>query len=328
MPSLRHIARLAGVSATTVSLALRDHPRISDATRARIKEIANAVQYHPVHSSNLTTHDTTIGYLIHNWFGIVATDMLRGAMEEATRRGISVMVRQVNQHAGWIEEALYAFARTGVSGIILGHSYTKPLARHILYHLQSRGIYTVQIMNRLFNNKIDSICRHEDLYAHTVAQGIMQYGHQSVYGLHLNAVDVWTDVFAHHGIELSYYFQPDGAIGINHAFAHYLQLEPRPTVFITGTDEDAYRIYSLAREHGLRVPGQLSVVGMGNIFGDYLYPEITTLDIKAREMGRIASNRLIDRMEAGIPPGEISDHAEIALEPTLINRGSLGDFSP
>src|ERR1051325_1364983 len=46
-PTVRHVAELAGVSPTAVSLALRNHPSISEATRKKIKAIAERINYRP-----------------------------------------------------------------------------------------------------------------------------------------------------------------------------------------------------------------------------------------------------------------------------------------
>jgi len=146
MSSMRRIAQLAGVSPMTVSLALRDSPKIRLETRQRIQAMATELHYVPLHSAETQPPTALIGYLIHEWFGDIATDILRGAMEEATRRQYGLMLMEAHQHEAWIEEALVALAKRQVAGVLLGHSYQQPLPRSILYYLRSRGIHVVQVM--------------------------------------------------------------------------------------------------------------------------------------------------------------------------------------
>jgi len=72
------------------------------------------------------------------------------------------------------------------------------------------------------------------------------------------------------------------------------------------------------------VPDDLSIIGMGNIYRDYFYPDITTIDIQSREMGRTGIKLLADRITAGTPPHAITDFKDIVLPARIIPRASTG----
>jgi len=297
-------------------------------TRETIKEIAHSLAYTPNHVNGNVQRETTIGCIMHSWYGSIASDILRSASEELSCHGYSLLLMNVQQSEAWIEEALRTLVKAGVKGILIAHAYPKPLSRHILYFLRSHGVYIVQMMNRIFHEHVDTVCRHEERNAEVTARSLVKYGHRSVFAIGIHQPQTWKEVFSNFGITLIFHSPSGEARAINNAFDEYLAMNKRPTVIITGTDEAAFRVFCLANCHDLRIPEQFSIIGTGNIFGDFLYPEIATLDIGAREMGRTAAELLEQRLHDGIPPGEIRDYADIIIEPTIIHRRSLGPVEP
>jgi len=125
------IARMAGVSASTVSRALADNPLVSARTRAHIKQIAKQAGYQvdPVASSLRSRRSSTICVavpLMHAQ-GQPLSDpfmmtMLALLAEELTARGYSMLLSRVDQHRdGWIERLVRSRHADGI--ILLGQSY-------------------------------------------------------------------------------------------------------------------------------------------------------------------------------------------------------------
>ena len=322
MSNMRQIARLAGVSLATVSMALRDLPQITPPTREKVKEIARKLNYALPHQR--TVEGSVIGYIIHDQFGVLATDILRGAMEEAGKHKFGVMFTQVRQSKRWIEETINDLLDAGIRGLVLEHSYAGLLPRRILLSLRSRNVHVVQIMNKVFADTIDTVCRNEMEYARTAAEHLAALGHRRV--LLFDALQWETSVpaFQAHNMEVALLTPASGATGVQRAFEEYLRMSPRPTAIITNTDDDAFRLYHLVRLYGWRIPADLSILGMGNMLEDYLYPDITTIDIQPMEMGRTGVRLLAERMAAALPPHEITEYHDIALPAHIIDRGSTG----
>lgn len=111
------------------------------------------------------------------------------------------------------------------------------------------------------------------------------------------------------------YSIPSGREGLRHLVAR----RPRPTAIVCGNDVMAMGALAECRALGLRVPDDLSIVGIDDIeFAAHLDPPLTTLAVPAAEMGRRAADVLVEGA-AGRPLPRRSP-----VEPRLIVRGTTG----
>ncbi|WP_308238220.1 substrate-binding domain-containing protein [Phenylobacterium sp. J367] len=95
------------------------------------------------------------------------------------------------------------------------------------------------------------------------------------------------------------------------------ELSPRPTAIFTGNDEMAAGVYQAAREAGLSIPGDLSVVSYDDSpMAARLFPRLSSVRLPIREIGKTAAQMLLRNGE-----GEPSPAAP-EFEPTLIVRES------
>lgn len=95
----------------------------------------------------------------------------------------------------------------------------------------------------------------------------------------------------------------------------------RPTAILTGNDVIAFGMRFAAQALGLRVPDDVSIVGMGDFKGSAaIEPGLTTVRIPAKRIGRLAAERLIEMIEH---PTTYNDRDE-QLEVELRERGSTG----
>jgi LacI family transcriptional regulator len=98
-----------------------------------------------------------------------------------------------------------------------------------------------------------------------------------------------------------------------------LALTPRPTAIFAGNDEMALGVYQAARDAGLTVPDDISIVGYDDApIAARVWPGLTTVRLPIRDMGRIAARKLM-RQE-----GVDHDEADEQVVPTLVVRDSSG----
>jgi LacI family transcriptional regulator len=99
-----------------------------------------------------------------------------------------------------------------------------------------------------------------------------------------------------------------------------LSLTPRPTAIIALTDRLAFAALDVARELGLTVPRDVSVVGFDNVpMAAYANPPLTTFDQNIRDSGRIAGEMVVARVEQGE-----AGIKTLLMEPSLVLRSSHG----
>jgi LacI family transcriptional regulator len=98
-----------------------------------------------------------------------------------------------------------------------------------------------------------------------------------------------------------------------------LALDPRPTAIFTGNDEMALGVFKVARDMGLEIPRDLSVVGYDDLpMASRVWPNLTTVRLPIRDMGRMAAERLLAPMR-GLDPTAL-DQPEVL--PSLVVRDS------
>src|SRR5690554_2759911 len=94
MTTIKDVAEKAGVSISTASYALNNHPNVSAKTRAKILEVAKELNYYPNASArNLKTRKTgNVGFLIYGFDGPIFGDILEGVNEELQRKNYNIIV--------------------------------------------------------------------------------------------------------------------------------------------------------------------------------------------------------------------------------------------
>jgi len=102
-----------------------------------------------------------------------------------------------------------------------------------------------------------------------------------------------------------------------------LRMKQRPSAVLCASDREAYELVSELRRLDIQVPRDISIVGFNNnYFGTLLEPPMTTVDIYAPNMGRIAANYLLNEMQAAQLPVKI-------LTPTdMVIRSSVAELDP
>lgn len=140
-PTLQDIAREVGVTKATVSLALRDHPKISDATREKVKAAARKLNYRPdpalariaAHRWRTREHpsDLVLAFVStpHPWSSSESLPELRqGATSQGEKLGYRVEHFRLQDHSGAEQLARVLYHR-GIRGVIVGQIFSEEFIR-------------------------------------------------------------------------------------------------------------------------------------------------------------------------------------------------------
>ena len=119
--SIKDIAEAAGVSPSTVSRALHDHPRISEKTATRIRQIAQEMDYSPSlpARSLVTRHTETIGIVITHASDPFLGRLVTGVEEAAQSHGYSVFLSSSYRDAELEREVVRSFYERRATGVIV-----------------------------------------------------------------------------------------------------------------------------------------------------------------------------------------------------------------
>jgi LacI family transcriptional regulator len=117
--TLKKLSEVLGISISTVSRALKNHPDISDNTKKRVKELAEALEYEPNHNAvQLRTGQSNIlGVLIPTINNFFYDSFIAAVEEDARLHGYSVMIMQSRDSAEIETANLHVFRKNMVMGV-------------------------------------------------------------------------------------------------------------------------------------------------------------------------------------------------------------------
>ena len=181
--TIKDIARLAGVSATAVSMALKDHSRISRTTKERIVGIAEKLDYWPssVARSLKSKRSGTLGFVITTIMNPFYPELAKGIEDKAMERGYSIILCSTNYDASRQRYFVNILRSKGVDGIIF--SSVEVDDPHIL-PLVDDGFPFVLVnrrtRNRLLEKKIDYVVLDNVAGGYMAMDHLYRLGHRRV----------------------------------------------------------------------------------------------------------------------------------------------------
>jgi DNA-binding LacI/PurR family transcriptional regulator len=326
-PTIRDVAREAGVGVGTVSRVLSNQPRVSPATRARVEAAIAQLGYRPNPVARALSRHRT--YTLEVAVPLITRDfyveVLRGIEMALAGSGYALVIRTIDRAADRDRILAALASRDHADGAIVVSQSPTPA---LLAHLTEKQAPAVLVDAR--HPQLPSIAVDHETAAETAVRHLLALGHQ-----HIALVDHAETPFAQGspsgrrrgflaalsaaGIvpratdELVTEFSAAGGeAALQTLFA---QPDP-PTAIFAGSDVQAAGILAGAQQLGLRVPEDLAVVGYNDIeLAGYL--GLTTMRVPMREMGRRGVELLLAAIDASA-----SAAPQILLQAELIARHS------
>jgi LacI family transcriptional regulator len=304
--TLAAIAAEAGVSLPTVSKVVNGRPDVAPATRARVEQLLDEHQYS---RSGLRRHrrsgliDLVFSGLDSPW----ALEILRGIEEWGARHETAVAVSSVRhgnaRPASWTS----ALASHHTDGVIL---VTTRLTEAQLGQLRSAGIPLVVIdPANTPPPDIPSVGATNWAGGLAATEHLISLGHRRVAAItgpadflcSLARVDGYRTALERAGATYDPALVRYGDFLHEGGFARaveLLELPDPPTAIFAGSDQQAFGVYEAARQRGLRIPEDLSVVGFDDLpVARWASPPLTTVRQPLAEMGSTAAQMLGELIE-------------------------------
>lgn len=331
--SIEDIAKIAGVSHSTVSRALRNSPLISEVTRLRIQELARELNYIPnaIAQSLQMQRSNSIGLVVTSVADPFFGEVVRGVEEEAQKANLSVLLTASHNDPDRELAAIETFQHRRVDGIIVadsrldnGSKDQQPAVRipTILINSQSEEQ----------NNAYNFVTTEDSLGAQLAVEHLIDLGHTRIgylgvgYRPRSNTLRLqgYRNALNEAGITPADNWMVMAAAGhqrheadasVGQSLLPQL-LTAGVTAIFCCNDMLAVGAMVACRELGVRVPDDLSVVGFDDIdLGKYVTPPLTTIHQPMFELGQNAMHMLLDLL----------DHREVKnklLKPYLVIRES------
>ncbi len=332
-PTSRDVARLAGVSRTTVSFVLNNVSgvRISPETRQRVLTAARKLNYYrDAGGRRLASGQThVLGLVLSQRPDRVAADaflpqVMHGLHQAAQQHGFHILFHA--QAPGQDYLYTHLIRERHVDGIVLSGPRTDDAE---LLKLHREGVPIV-LLGQLPDSHIPFVDVDNVHGAQMAVEHLLQQGHTRI-GIITNAPVAYTAsrdrlegykrALRAHGLKLDRrlvrfgdFTEASGEAAMN----HLLQLSPRPTAVFVASDVVALGALRAIKSHSLRVPDDLSLVGFDDVpVAAYVEPPLTTVRLPAYQLGWNAAERLIRLIT-----GEKLTEPGLLLETELVVRSS------
>jgi LacI family transcriptional regulator len=333
--TLKDIAKLAGVSHTTVYRALNDKPRISQSTKERIISIARELNYQPnVLAQSLVLGRTkTLGLVITTIVNPFYPELAKGIEDAARSFGYSIILCSTNFDPSLEKQYIDMLRSRGVDGIIFTSAHihdpniTSLVEDRFPLILVNRRVYG----NPLMDN-VDYVVVENTKGGFLAVEHLIRMGHERI-GVISGPSDSSAAVERLEGVRrafIEYDLNPASLQVLEGDFLklsgyeaaeEFLAMGNPPSAIFGINDYMALGALEAILDSGLRVPEDVALIGFNDIeFSSLKTVELSTIGQKKYEMGSIAVHTLIERIERGD-----GDRArQITLEPDLIIRKSCG----
>ncbi|MBT1704027.1 LacI family DNA-binding transcriptional regulator [Chryseosolibacter indicus] len=330
--TIHDIARKLNITASTVSRALKDHPRISEETKKAVIKAAQKLNYQPNHIAAALRNGKSniIGIIVPTVDRTFFSSVVRGIEEIANTAKYNVMICQTYDNYEKEVATVEALLNARVDGIIASYAketkdfshYLKVKERGIPLIFFDRSNDELEVSHVVIDDYIGSYRATE----HLIQQGCKRIAHFtntrkiSIYKERLRG---YRDALQNNGLMYEESLIIESNLQLEDGRESMLKLLTRdqlPDAVFSASAFGIMGALQICKEKDIKVPDQIALVGFSNEpFTSYTEPGLTTVDQHSKRIGNAAAEIFLEEITAAynqfIPQ-------KIVLKPDLVVRGS------
>ncbi|WP_304166672.1 ribose operon transcriptional repressor RbsR, partial [Lonsdalea britannica] len=331
MATMKDVARVAGVSTSTVSHVINGDRFVSEAVREKVLQAVKQLNYAPsALARSLKINQTrTIGMLLTASSNPFYAEVVRGVERSCYERGYSLILCNTEGDPERMSRSLETLLQKRVDGLLLMCSESSALSPDIMARYPS--LPTVMMDWAPFEGcggviKDNSLQGGEIATRYLIAQGYRRIacitGPLDKTTAH-NRLEGYRKAMDDAGLHRPSFYEVSGdfefASGYR-AMQQLLTLEQPPEAVFACNDAMAVGVYRALHQAGLSIPDDVAVMGYDDIeLARYLSPPLTTIQQPKDELGELAIDTLLYRMTDPDSPPNV-----LTLTPELAVRESVG----
>jgi len=330
--TIKDIAKKLGISPSTVSRALKDHPDISEKTKKLVADLAKELKYHPnTMALNLRNNKSNIigvviPQIVHHFFSSV----ISGIEDFAHSKGYTVIVSQSNETYKREIDNINALVRSGVEGFIISRTkettnfdhFEKILSFDIPIVFFDRICPTIKTDKVIVNDEYSAYMAVEHLIINGCKKIVHFKGPDNLeiskkrltgylealreYKIHINkSLIMKADTF------------DEGKKITQDLLDNKIQFDG---IFAVNDDSAAGAIITL-NENNIRIPYDVSIFGFSNnLISEIIKPKLSSVAQPGYEMGFTATKLLIERIES---TKEIRPRTEVISTKLILRESTI-----
>lgn len=307
--TIKDIAKALGISASTVSRALKDHPDISKETKIAVNELAKKLRYKPnaVALSLKNSRTNTIGVIIPELVHYFFSSVISGIEDVAYDAGYNVMICQSNEKYEREIINTQALLSNRVEGALISISKQTSDFAH-LQMLEDSGIPMV-FFDRVPNGfDSDTVIIDDQKAAYNAVCHLIESGCKRI--AHLAAPDSlaigkyrlegYKEALKEYNIPYNedYVIVADSFDLAVIATRKLIQLPSPPDGIFTVNDLTAVGVMKTLQKMGIAVPEKVAIMGFSaGSYSDITTPTLSSVDQHGYQMGAKAATVLLKRIE-------------------------------
>ncbi len=327
-PTIIDVARESGVSYSTVSRALNGYEYVKPSTREKVQRAAEKLGYvpNPQARSLAGGRSNLIGVLVPTLSNGYINEIIRGIDDELTKSNYNLILYTTHRHQGKESAYVATIKNGGADGVLL----VVPLISTTYLDALRKQDFPYVLIDQSDQTETSSMVNATNWQgAYEATRYLIELGHKHIgfitgrHELHsaLERMNGYKQAIIDHGLTprpeaiIEGDFLEDGGYA---AAQKLLALPQRPTAVFAANDLSALGAMEAFRQHGLDIPGDISILGFDNIpQASLVYPKLTTVHQPLYAMGQIAVQMLLEHME--MPDREMR---QVTLETQLVIRDS------
>ncbi|MEZ3501594.1 ribose operon transcriptional repressor RbsR [Pantoea sp. KPR_PJ] len=326
---MKDVARLAGVSTSTVSHVINNNRFVSEAVREKVDRAIKALNYAPsALARSLKLNQTqTIGMLLTASSNPFYAEVVRGVEDSCYERGYSLILCNTAGDEERMNRSLETLLQKRVDGLLIMCTESHLPSATILNRYPS--IPAVMMDWAPFEGRGDIIQDNALVGGELATQHLIDRGYRRIACIS-GPLDKTPGRMRlqgyYHAMEKNGLVIPDGYVvnsdfefqGGYNAMTELLALQTPPQAVFASNDAMAVGVYHALFQAGLRIPHDIAVIGYDDIeLARYLTPPLTTIHQPKDELGQLAIDTLIHRLS-----DPDASQQTLELTPELVARAS------
>lgn len=296
------VAKLAGVSASTVSRVLANNSYVAQVTREKVLEVIQNLDYKPNRlASNFRKKSSNmIMAIIPEISNPFFNEIIRGFQDCSSKMGYHMFLADTRNDVNLEREYMELFDEKFVDGVILASS------RISLDEIQSsyKNVPLVMACQYLEGGDIPTLFIDNIVASREATEYLIGLGHRRIgfisgslqVALNRDRLKGYRQAFDIHGIPLNQSYIQEGDFSVESGYNNmkkFLAMDKRPTAIFAASDSMAVGAMQCIKQHGLRTPNDISVMGFDDIpLCTLVEPKLTTISQPKYEMGTQAMTML------------------------------------
>lgn len=307
--TIKDIAKQLGVSPSTVSRALKDHPDISASTKKAINDLAKKLNYSPdpIALSLKSRKSNIIGVIVPEIVHYFFSTVIHGIEDVANLSGYNVMICESAESFDREVKNIEALLSSRVDGILVSLTKETRIFKHF-EKVQNAGIPIVFFDRVPDDIDTDKVIVDDEAGSFEAVQHLIKIGCSRIVHLsapdHLeiakNRINGYLRALRTHNMPVhpELIVKCDVIDEAKRIIPELLSRSPRPDGFFAVNDLTAAETLKISKKYGYKVPEDIAIVGFTNGQISMLTdPELSSVEQHGREIGKNAARLLIDRLQ-------------------------------